>query len=535
VPIHPGARNAVARLGLDELGIARAMAAGELPSPQRYLNLWLFDMRVTGTGLAYRTAHDEYAWRDPSIYLNDEFLARCQGLPLIWEHPQGQVLSTEEYRDRAVGAVMLPYIKGDDVWAIVRVHDDEAARAMLEGKLSTSPSVVLRDEDNETRKLSGGSSLLIEGKPRLLDHLAVCEQGVWDKGGEPSGINNAGAGETEMAADDKRDDKRRDDADAGEKLDEILEHLKLANDARKDDRARLDALHRRMDAYDDADRRRRADDKSLRFQDDDDDDAFKKRMDAEEEEDKKQLEEGGAKWRADKVRFRDDRRKARDDAAKAKDDKAKDDDGNLTIHHKAKDDKAKDDQAIPDPTEKEPITTASDKAKDDKAKDDKMRDDASFADRITKAVDDALKLKGPKADSEETRAAKADAQARADAAYQAFGTRAPAPLVGETLRDYRLRLLRDHQAHSARWKGVDLRALLDDAALKNVEGDIYADAIVASRSPTDLSPGQLREVVKTDPVTGQRTIEFVGPQTIFASLSAPVRAVTRFNLDKRGA
>jgi hypothetical protein len=29
---------------------------------------------------------------------------------------------------------------------------------------------------------------LVEGNPSFVDHLAICEKGVWDKGGDPSGI-----------------------------------------------------------------------------------------------------------------------------------------------------------------------------------------------------------------------------------------------------------------------------------------------------------------------------------------------------------
>ncbi|EJM4515722.1 NUDIX hydrolase, partial [Salmonella enterica] len=35
-----------------------------------------------------------------------------------------------------------------------------------------------------------GEPLLLEGNPVLLDHLAICEQGVWDKLGEPTGVKS---------------------------------------------------------------------------------------------------------------------------------------------------------------------------------------------------------------------------------------------------------------------------------------------------------------------------------------------------------
>jgi hypothetical protein len=36
--------------------------------------------------------------------------------------------------------------------------------------------------------MEDGSSLLVEGNPSFVDHLAICEKGVWDKGGDASGI-----------------------------------------------------------------------------------------------------------------------------------------------------------------------------------------------------------------------------------------------------------------------------------------------------------------------------------------------------------
>lgn len=191
-PLHPGVRVVLGRLGMDELGVARAMAAGLLTSPQRYENVTLWAMRITGTGVAYRQSIDEFVWRDPAVYMNEEFLARCNGLQVIWEHPaKTATLDSKEFADRTIGAVMLPYLvpEANEVWGIVKSYDDEANAAMAAGQLSTSPAVVFRGADTNTKlTMEDGSALLIEGKPALLDHLAVCGAGVWDKGREPSGI-----------------------------------------------------------------------------------------------------------------------------------------------------------------------------------------------------------------------------------------------------------------------------------------------------------------------------------------------------------
>ena len=190
-PLHPGCRVALERLGMDELGVARAIAAGRLVSPQRYHNMWLFDIRITGTGVAYRQSLEEFVWRDPDIYMNDEFLARCNGLQVIMNHPKDAVLNSKEFADRTIGSVLYPYLRPEaqEVWAIAKIYDDEAAEMMLERQMSTSPSVVFSPQSgNRTMTMDDGSKLLLEGKPMLLDHIAICSQGVWDKALEPTGV-----------------------------------------------------------------------------------------------------------------------------------------------------------------------------------------------------------------------------------------------------------------------------------------------------------------------------------------------------------
>lgn len=190
-PLHPGCCIAIDRLTMDELGVADAMAAGLLTSPQVYENITLFDIRITGTDTAYRKALDEFVYRRPENYLTPEFLRRCNGLSVIMEHPRGAVLNSKEYNDRIVGSVFVPYIKGDEVWAIAKIYDVDAIRLLSDRQMSTSPSVVFRNpEVNEKINLDDGSTYLIEGKPSLLDHIAICERGVWDKGGPPDGIES---------------------------------------------------------------------------------------------------------------------------------------------------------------------------------------------------------------------------------------------------------------------------------------------------------------------------------------------------------
>lgn len=192
-PLHPGMAIVIERFGMDELDVAKAMSTGRLASPSVYQNLTLFNIRITGTGLAYRIGHEEYVWRDPELYLNDRFLQRCNGLIVIWEHPKASIVDSDEFANRIVGTVFLPYVpadKPDEVWAVVKMYDAAAVNELISRPYSTSPSVTLRRSSNTARMIDG-EPLLVEGIPALLDHIALCPHGVWDKGGQPDGVESA--------------------------------------------------------------------------------------------------------------------------------------------------------------------------------------------------------------------------------------------------------------------------------------------------------------------------------------------------------
>ena len=448
-PLHPGCAVSLAKLNMDELGLARAMASGELTSPQKFKNFWLFDMRITGTGVAYRPKINEFVYRRPEHYLTEDYLARCNGLPVILMHPDKAVLDSQEFSDRVIGSMMLPYIKENEVWGIARIYDDAAAAMMIDKKLSTSPSVVLRNADNAKMKLEDGSTLLIEGKPALMDHLAVCENGVWDKGEGPSGIRSETiTEELAMADDDKKtEDKKADesfiekkkeeakgDSDAGEKLDKLL--------------SMMDSFGKRMDATD-------------------------ARMDAM------------------------DGKKA--DAAKA----------DATKADAAKKDADDKDEKKGEP-EKVAADKKADASEDKKEEAEDKKADASagiFAD-FSKRLDSVARLI-PKSMNDKEYHDMRDTQARADSIYVAFGQRAPRPLDGENLSGYRRRIAKDLQVHSPNWKGIELSAFADDAAFSVAESQIYADATHAAQNPVDLPEGTLRAVTRADS-TGRQITSFYG-------------------------
>ncbi|KAA5940534.1 DUF2213 domain-containing protein [Pantoea sp. Bo_2] len=155
--------------------------------------MWLVNLRITGTGLAYRTGIKEHVWRDPNIYLNDEFLQRCNGLPVIANHPDKATLTEDDFIERIVGSVMLPYIRGDEVWAVCRVYIRDIVDQIITEKVSTSPSVVFNNSSGSVEVKDGDTNFLIEGVPFLIDHIALVTEdrgslGVWDKEKIPAGI-----------------------------------------------------------------------------------------------------------------------------------------------------------------------------------------------------------------------------------------------------------------------------------------------------------------------------------------------------------
>lgn len=445
-PLHPGCRIALERLTMDELGIARAIAAGRLTSPQKYENLWLFALRITGTGMAYRTAIKEFVWRDPSLYMNDDFLARCNGLPVIWQHPKKKpMMDSKEFADRVIGAIMLPYLKPDlehpEVWGIAKILDEDAAREMGHEKkqLSTSPCVVFRGQGTNSKfRTEDGKLLLIEGTPQLLDHLAVCQQGVWDKGEEPSGVqNDHHQPEEELIMADEEKKEVKDDAANGEKLDKIL--------------SGLDAASAKMDACmaDNAEIKQRMD-------------SMGSRMDSIEN-----LKKGDEKADADKK-----------------------EEGDL----EKKEDKPKDVVADKKDADKEEEKADGFDAKKDSAE-------------IRGMISDMDKRMKPRTDEE--RKLFADAQAFADDAYSMFGDSAPRPMDGETLPDYRRRLLSKMQLHSVAFKDSKLEAIADSTAFDAIEKSIYADAQKAAMSPESIPMDQLRSFTRKD-VTGRQITTFGG-------------------------
>ena len=499
---------------MDERDIAEAMSKGALPSPQKYANVSMYDMRVTGTGTAFRKGYkdpktgrvfkDEHVYRRPENYLSQHFLDRCLGLPVIFDHPEGKTLNSQEFSNRVLGSIVLPYIKGDEVWGIAKIYDEDAVLILDNEIMSTSPAVVFTDTSvNTTIPLDDGSQLLIEGNPGLLDHLAVCEQGVWDKGGDPSGIISETARADSMAEEAKADmfeeGKHPRDVDGNfvSKGKNTSSHESSKTDSTDGEKEMTEAEKKADAEAKEREEKERAD---------------AARADAEETMKKVADSLGSLMSKVDACMARMDafeKAKADAECGVFRDDAA----------HEA----SAEEKALKKEKEKEARADAAkkaEKAEKEARKAAEKAEEEARADAVRKVAEENAQLRaklesltGAIYITDEQRAEIAEIQSRADGVASLFGAneKAPSPQPGESPLAYRKRLATKYKQHSNKWKEVDVMAF-DDSVLKIAEADIYADAVQYAAAPADMPAGQLREVVKVDR-TGRKVTEFVGAKS----------------------
>ncbi len=462
-------QDAAAPEPLSDRETAEAIRDGTLPSPQRYRSFWLFALRITGTGAAYRPSIDEYAVRDPDKWLSQEFVDRCNGLPVIFEHPDTPTLDHKEFQDRTIGQIVLPYVKGDEVWGIAKIYDADAAALMQTTFKSTSPGVI-PPRNSTPIELADGTKVLDEDLPLVLDHLAVCEAGVWDKNGPPEGV--------------------RLDSLAAKEQTVTEEERKKLEEERDDARRRADSAEAELKARDD-----------------------KARKDAEEAAEKERADK--AKKDADDVE-----RKASEEKAKA--DKKRADRHDSEKHDGEHKDCAKCDAFEAGDAKKDgaPVETVDANILED-LKDSARKDSARIAQLETTI---ANLTKQPSMDDAKGLAA---AFHRADALYQKLGMQASAHYPGESVISYRRRLADGLRGHSPAFKDHAIHDSISGTAFDHIENVIYHDAEEAVKNPAlhDSAHG-LREI--TTQQHGKTVVEFSGDiLTALEPFMPPVRRFIR--------
>ncbi|EKR5655687.1 DUF2213 domain-containing protein [Escherichia coli] len=286
-------------MSLTELEVAERIRDGTVPSPVKFSNMWLVNLRITGTGLAYRAGLKEHVWRDPKLYLNEEFLRRCNGLPVITNHPDDAVLTEEDFKSRIVGSVMLPYIRGDEVWAVCRVYLQSIVEEITEGDVSTSPSVVFNSTSGNVEVQEGDTNFLIEGVPFLVDHIALVTKahgslGVWDKDRIPAGVEVTNTGEIEMEK---------------EELQALLQGV--VSDALQGINQKIDGVVTRMDSLEQRDKARADAEEQAKKE------AEEKAKADEAAEEQRKADEAAAKEAEEKAKADEEAEKERNDSALA--------------------------------------------------------------------------------------------------------------------------------------------------------------------------------------------------------------------------
>ena len=98
-------------------------------------------------------------------------------------------------------------------------------------------------------------------------------------------------------------------------------------------------------------------------------------------------------------------------------------------------------------------------------------------------------------------------QARADSVAALHGDKAPPPILGESLLNYRKRLLAQFQGFSPQFEKTRLHSF-DVPTIEALEQRIYRDAEQAAYRH-DAPPGELRAVVSRDEA-GRKITKFVG-------------------------
>lgn len=144
-------------------------------------------LRVSGVGYTIRATKDSD--NQDYFYLSkrdDSFLKLEQevvGLPVILNHPLDKAKNNNEnsrrfltlnnFKNNAIiGTCLNAYKKGNELWSLAKIYDIEVVLDLLNNNKSTSPAVYCYYEKDNA---------VIVDKPMLINHLAIVEQGHWDR------------------------------------------------------------------------------------------------------------------------------------------------------------------------------------------------------------------------------------------------------------------------------------------------------------------------------------------------------------------
>ena len=122
-----------------------------------------------------------------------------------------------------------------------------------------------------------------------------------------------------------------------------------------------------------------------------------------------------------------------------------------------------------------------------------------------------------------------------DNALRKVGMRAPQPVLGTTVNDYRRETLRNlkrtflPQTHPL--YEVQFRQLKADA-LGVLEPQLLQACVVEANNPVHVPAGELRKVEELDEYRKLKTIRWVGQESFVKAMGRPGRRVTSFLFDR---
>lgn len=452
--LHEVCRPAIERWRFTEADIQRLIVDGTLIGPSSYFSQVLMPVRITGTGLAMRVEKMQFTFRDTDDYLNEDFLKRCNGLPLLWQHADKDFTDGDTLGAQSIGLVTDAYVRDSDVWGVAKILDLDAAIAMATGAYSTSPSFITHID---SRSSSGGVDVTVEGQILHLDHLAVVQAGVWDKLGEPCGI------------------------DTPITLRPIpLNFLKEYNSMSEKPAAEKEVDTAATEAAPNAD-------------------AATEATQANETALVNALTEISELKALVKGLLEKEQIATQDTVTEQ------------TTEEVAADPTNGDEAPMPG----ESAALAVDVAAFDTA----MAAKDAVIEGLQKQVD-GLVQSMPKDLSDDDRNELDAACSRVDSIFMALGKTAPHPLNGEGPMQYRRRTTKMLQPLSDRFGKMDL-SKLDQHSYGTIEAEIYKDAQAASRSTSDLNPGEVR-AVRRKAFGGREIIEYRGsPKAFLSPFSEP--------------
>lgn len=168
----PSTFTAIKYLNATTIDIADLLEKGEVLSPVIFEQNAYFTMRGTGTNFSYRHGDTmKYIYRPFEEWMvkKDLFL----GAPIVLQHPPGFVYQNY-IRKRIIGSCIRSFVQGSDIKVVGRVYDEKIAKFIADNSMCTSPGASFELE-SETK------DAMFEGKAFNVDHLAVVDDGVWNK------------------------------------------------------------------------------------------------------------------------------------------------------------------------------------------------------------------------------------------------------------------------------------------------------------------------------------------------------------------